>query len=138
MTKRASASKSIASTWKKPDAAYVLECEKKARQVVQDDGELDRWEEGEGSAGKGTQDMQLDQARANTYGINKAVLVKEDPEGATNRGQTPEYFTMKEAEEFLGAKHQDLDSFRMTADAREMEDALQKAYCGLPLGQSSW
>ena len=118
----------------------MLECVNKALQVVKDDGELDKWEEGQGAAGTGTgtQDMQLDQPAANTYGINKAVLVKEDPEGAKNRRETPEYFTMKEAEDLLGAKHQDLDSFRMTMDAREMEDVLQEAYCGLPLGQSSW
>ena len=132
----------VMALWKALRASIMKLCVKKASQVVQDDGEVDEWEEGQGAAstdtGTGTQDMQLDQSYPSTYGINKAVLVKEDPEGAKNRRQTPQYFTMKEAEDVLGAKHQDLDSFRMTMDAREMEDVLQEAYCGLPLGQSSW
>ena len=119
------ASAAVQQTWTLPDEDYLAQCEQRSKSNVQDDG-IVPFEESDLPSDHGP-------AKHSKIDRNRAVLVKTDPAHGI-----PENFTMKQAEEILGAKYHNIDHFRITRDARLMENAFHHKYGGLPLGVKCW
>jgi hypothetical protein len=118
------ATAAVRRTWTLPDEEYLAKCEQRSKSNVQDDG-IVPFEQSDLPSDHGpAKDSKIDK--------NRPVLVKTDPALGI-----PDNFTMKQAEELLGAKYHNIDHFRITRDARLMENAFHHKYGVLPLGVSS-